>query len=203
MTHAKQSPLSYADSAHSHLFTAIIITCSGDCVMIYVQNTSEIKPRELFTVKNGACSYKKFKIRAFADISTTFLSLSCSFWATLQAAAPENGVTFGLNLPCCISMTGYIVRENPLLREMQTHAAGMQIHNATDTHTHVRIIILNNADKTLHRQTEKNTHTHTVVTPKSSTIRPARYNGVVWMGSNNGALWHLNRARWWVSQEAE
>ena len=71
-------------------------------------------------------------------------------------------------------MTGYIVvasRANPLLREMQTHAAGMQTHNATNTgtHTHVHIIILtHNATKTLHRQTR--TYIRTVVTPALQSV---------------------------------
>lgn len=60
---------------------------------------------------------------------------------------------------CCTS------RENPLLQEMQTHAAGCRrTMPQTHTHTHVCIIILNNATKTSRRQTDKNTHTHTVVT---------------------------------------
>lgn len=54
----------------------------------------------------------------------------------------KNEVKFRLHLPCCISMSGYIVdnhRENPLLWEMQTHAAGIQTHNATQTDTHMSI----------------------------------------------------------------
>lgn len=76
----------------------------------------------------------------------------------LQQRKKKNRVKFGLNLLCCISMTGNIVvdgREKPLLWETQTHAAEMLTH--THIHTHV---------------------CHSAVV-KSSTIRGARYNGVV------------------------
>jgi len=136
--------------------------------------------------------------------------LSSSMWpgATLQAVMPENGVTFGLHLACCISMTGYIVvtRENPLLRQMQMRTAGMQ--TCTNRHSHIHTIIQSTHTLPPKHNTNRQVHTPTPHIcysgiEETNTIRPAWYNSVVWMGSNNVALWHLNQARWWVSQKNE
>lgn len=69
-----KAPLSYADTSHSHLLAAIIITCSGDCIMIYVQNVSVI----VFTAKMAHAVMTKLQIRAFRGISRTFFFLSLS-----------------------------------------------------------------------------------------------------------------------------
>lgn len=67
VTHAKQSPLSYVDTSHSHLFTAIMVTCSGDCIVVY-----EIKPWvSLFTAKNCTCTVWK---APNPSVQTTFFS---------------------------------------------------------------------------------------------------------------------------------
>lgn len=156
--------------------------------------------------------WEVWKNGVITDISKTFISVSSNFWpwATLQAVMPKKGSSLGCILPCCISMSGYIVvnhRENPLLWEMQTHAAGIQTHKQTHTCPY------NTAHTQCHQNTAQpngqecthhiHTHNNNTVVAKSGTIRSAPYNSVVWMGSNNGALWHLNRARWRVSQEAE
>lgn len=121
--------------------------------------------------------------------------------ATLQAVVAENRVKFRLCLPCCISMTAYIVVNPP---PTHTHWRSEKCkrtllgYKHTQCQTHVHIMTLLHA-----AQTNWQECTRTGKRSCCSTIRCVCYNGVVWMGSNNGALWHLNQARWRVSQEAE
>lgn len=94
----KPNPVSYADQSHSHLFTGIIITRSGDCIMINVQNTSEKTDPELQCSQQIWCT----QIRALRHYSNSTSDHELLHWQ-------RNGVKFRLRLPCCISMTGYIV----------------------------------------------------------------------------------------------
>lgn len=115
-----------------------------------------LKPRlTLFTAKMVHADIGKYG--SFSSLSVT---VNCC-----RPAAPENGVTSGQRLPCCVSMAGYLFwppEKKPLLREMQTH-------NTTHTHKwllHTHMIQLNththNTTKTKH------THTYTVVTVAQS-----------------------------------
>lgn len=194
--------LSYADTPHSHLFTAIIIACSGDFIMIYVQYICGIKPRvTLFTTKNAARTREKFQIWLFTDISAIFVFFSCYFTGSGARKQGQVQAAFALLhfndcLHCCHQQ-----RKSPRFEKCKRMLLGCK-HTMPHRHTHVHIIMLtHNAIKT--PQTNGQECTHTCEHSCCSTIRSARYNSVVWMGSNNGALWHLNRARWRVSQEAE
>ena len=204
-----------ADTSHSHLFTAFTVTCSGDCTTIYVQFYVIRSKNRLEAVLEIS------QINVFTDISPTSSPqqplLTRSYLTSSRARerghvqAAFTVLHFNDWLHCCRQW-----RKPPALGNANACCwdANTQwlarAHTHTNTHT-VHIVILHIHTQCHQSTTQANwhvhTHTHTHVcyscTAKSSTIRPARYNGVVWMGSNNGALWHLNRARWWVSQEAE
>lgn len=176
---------------HSYNELVLLLTVSSLCAK-HCCCCFSLKPRlTLFNAKMVHADVGKYR---------SFSSLSFCNRELLPACSARK---WGQRLPCCISMAGYLFwppEKKPLLQEMQ-------IHNTTHTH------------KLLLHTYDTNEHTHTIP-PKQNTnrqvntktrihscncrtIRPALYNGAVWMGSNNGALWHLNRARWWVSQEAE
>lgn len=89
MTHAKQSPLSYADSSHSHLCTPIT---SWFCCWLchhYVQNIVVV----VFPLNRGSLySMQKWYMQMSENIGASLLSLSVTV-NCCRPVAPENGVS--------------------------------------------------------------------------------------------------------------
>lgn len=158
----KPNPVSYADQSHSHLFTGIIITRSGDCIMINVQNISEkTNPRlqysqqiwctQIRAPRHYSHSHRQHLTMSYFTGRETGSSLGCVCLAAFQwlvtllsaadrETAPPQRASGNANA-CCWDANA----------QCQTH---------TQTHVHI-IILTHKATETQRGQTDRNVHTQT------------------------------------------
>lgn len=170
----KPNPVSYADQSHSHLFTGIIITRSGDCIMINVQNISEkTNPRlqysqqiwctQIRAPRHYSHSHRQHLTMSYFTGRETGSSLGCvclaafQWLVTLLSAADRETAPPPARFGKCKRMLLGCKRTMP------------------DTHTNTRPY--NNSHTQSHRNTARtnrqertHTNTHTVVTPASQWV---------------------------------
>lgn len=159
--------------------------------MIYAWNISEIKPSA--AISSAATEYGPMECHKSFSL----------FWQHLLTTSYITRVNVKLHLPATFQW--------PRHKQGKPTASGdanieCHTHKADTCPQYSHTVPANSSQKSRQERTHTmNTHSHGSSSGIATwgSIRPARYNGVVWMGPNNGALWHLNRARWWVSQEPE